>query len=96
MKKDFALLFFRWLTKPGHGHNEELSLASLTCLHGLCSHGRALERVGEDELRATSTQLAQLLRGASKVTVVAPTSGISLFSSATKKQVGGDVTRIIH
>ena len=78
----------RWLTQPSHGHNEELTVATLTCLHGLCSHGRALEKASEDELRAISTQLALLLRGASKMTVIAPAS-ISLFSSASKKQVGG-------
>ena len=83
-------LSLRWLTQPGHGHDEELSLSSLTCLHGLCSHGRALERVGEDELRTISTQLAQILKAASKVTVLAPTSSISLFGSASKKQVRGE------
>lgn len=84
------LYFFpslRWLTQPGHGHDEDLSLSSLTCLHGLCSHGQALERVGEEELRTISTQLAQILKAASKVTVLAPTSSISLFGSASKKQV---------
>ena len=95
MRPDTTLLLspplsLRWLTQPGHGHDEELSLSSLTCLHGLCSHSRALERVGEEELRTISTQLAQILKAASKVTVLAPTSSISLFGSASKKQVRGE------
>ncbi|XP_064407104.1 AP-5 complex subunit zeta-1-like [Halichondria panicea] len=76
-----------WLMQPGS--EEERLLASLSCFHTLCSHGRGLERVPEDRLRGVSGQLGNWLRGAGRNTYSLPSSSLtgSLFKSGAKRQV---------
>lgn len=76
----------RWLTQPGF--DEDCVLNGLSCLHAMCSHGRALERVPEDKLRGISVQLGSWLQQASRNTLIVPSSGISLFGGGAKRQVG--------
>lgn len=78
----------RWLTQPGY--DEDLVLAALSFLHALCSHGRALERLVEDNFRTVSMQLSVWLRQAnrSSLSSTSSSSGISLFGGSAKKQVG--------
>lgn len=57
----------------------------------MCSHSRALERIGESTLKTISVQLALWLRQASKSSFTAPSSGISIFGGSGKKQVGKSI-----
>ena len=76
---------YRILTQPGY--EEDVCLASFACLHALCSHGRALERLTEDGLRSLSMQLAHWLRTASRNCLQLPSGGINLFGGSSKRQV---------
>ena len=83
----------RWLTQAGY--NEDLLLSALALLHALCSHGRALERLSENQFRILGAQLSSWLRHASKNSLATPSSGISLFSSTSRKQVAGYIIAFI-
>lgn len=75
----------KWLTSPGQ--EEELSLAALCTLHGLCTHPRVLDGVEVEQLHGISLQVASWLKQACKSTLPAPTTGISFFGSGAKKQL---------
>lgn len=80
-----SLPLSRWLTSSMQG--EELSLGALCALHGLCTHPRSLEGVEVEQLHSVSLQLATWLKQASKSSLPAPTTGISIFGGGGKKQV---------
>jgi AP-5 complex subunit zeta-1 len=75
----------KWLTHPGI--EENLCISSLSALSTLLSHSSFIESFTEEQLDLLNSKFSHWLKHASKNSLSQSSSGISLFTGASRKQV---------